>query len=105
MAGIPTRLRNTMDPDSFGTLIDERCDRVAPALALLPKASLPDRPLQALACVTAFALPKARVREAAAPFSPVRVENDGPAVRVWVKADAGADCLRGLHRDLMSFSY
>ena len=31
LSGIPTRLRNTMDPASFGTLIDERVETVAPS--------------------------------------------------------------------------
>ena len=52
MAGIPTRLRCTFDPDSFGTLIDERFSRIAPCVAAQRSARLPDESgVAACACV------------------------------------------------------
>ena len=102
MAGIPTRLRNTMNPTCFGTLIDEHCDRVAPALALLTNASPPGvSNKSSMACVTAFGLPEEQVRAAAEASSPRYVECDVLSVRVYVDADVGRDCLRGLHRGLI----
>lgn len=102
MAGIPTRLRNTMNPACFGTLIDEHCDRVMPALALKADAAPPRSSKGSpMACITAFGLPEDRVRAASEVWQPKYVECDDLSVRVYVDIDMGRECLRGLHHRLI----
>lgn len=99
MAGIPTRLRNTMDPASFGTLIDERCERAVPCIAGQPHAFLPDgRP----ACmITAFALPNARALDAAAPLEPIGTISRKEQTVVYFAQERYEEAMNRLHRALI----
>lgn len=99
MAGIPTRLRNTMQPDSFGTLIDERCDRTIPCIAGQPGAYLPD--FRPAARITVFGAPQDLVLEAAGPLTPLgTIVNRNQSV-VYIEPDKYGEALRRLHRALI----
>lgn len=99
MAGIPTRLRDTAHPDSFGTLIDERCERMVPCLAGQPDAYLPDgRPA---AKVTVFAMPGDRVLDAAATLAPLGSIANRDHTVVYIDPERYEDALRRLHRALI----
>ena len=88
MAGIPTRLRDTAHPDSFGTLIDERCERVIPCIAGQPVAYLPD--LRPAAKVTVFAVPGDQVLDAAATLTPLgSIVNNHENARVLRGSEKG----------------
>ena len=97
MAGIPTRLRCTMHPESFGTLIDERCDRVVPCVAGRRAVSLPSEPDRKASCISAFGVPEARVRAAAKSLGALAIQRDGDAARIYVEASQYEDNLRRLH--------
>ena len=64
MAGIPTRLRNTMQPDSFGTLIDERCEQTVPCVTGQQHTLMPDR--RPAARITVFGFSPEQVLDASA---------------------------------------
>ncbi len=99
MAGIPTRLRNTMDPDSFGTLIDERCEVTVRCVAGQPNAFLPDR---RQACrITVFAVPFDRVLDAAGPMAPLGTIAKKEQTVVYFSQERYAEALRHLHRVLI----
>ena len=99
LAGIPTRLRNTADPESFGTLIDERCDRTIPCIAGRRDAALPDgRPA---ARVSVFGIPCMRVKEASAALKPLDVACHREQTDVYVFPDQYRDAVRHLHRRLI----
>ena len=93
MAGIPTRLRCTMRPAQFGTLIDDRSEAVVPCLAAKVEGGR--------AGISVFGIPVGRVREAAKDFDPDGVEDLGDRVEVRVGADALTQCVRALHRRLI----
>jgi len=99
MSGIPTRLRDTMRPDSFGTLIDERCERAVPCMAGQETAYLPDgRP----SCrITVFAVPYERVLDAAAPFSPLGSIAKQEQTVVYFEKERYQEASRQLHRGLI----
>ena len=102
-AGIPTRLRCTGDPGSFGTLIDDHCVEVVPCLVGCKNAEPPrgceeKRPL---CCVTAFGLRAGDVRRAARRVSPVALSPGRDCTSVYaLRADYG-EALRMLHRALL----
>lgn len=99
MAGIPTRLRNTMDPASFGTLIDERCEPAVPCIAGQADGFLPDgRP----ACmITAFAVPSGRALDAVAPLEPIGTIVRKEQTVVYFARERYEAALRLLHRKLI----
>jgi aspartate kinase len=101
MAGIPTRLRCTMHPESFGTLIDERCDRVAPCVVGRRSAPLPSRPEIKASCISVFGVPEAKARAAAESLGALEVRRDGDAARIYVEAPEYEDRLRRLHGALI----
>ena len=101
MAGIPTRLRCAKHPESFGTLIDERCDCVAPCVAGKPSAFLPSKPDKKASCISIFGVSEARVRAAAESLGALEVRRDGEAARVYVETREYVNCLRRLHSALI----
>ncbi len=86
-AGIPTRLRDTEDPDSLGTLIDDGVTGIVPCVA---GKRLPD----GTACVTVFG---AEPEELGA-LSPLNVVNDGDCLRVILPGERLEEGMRALHR-------
>lgn len=101
MAGIPTRLRCTMDPASFGTLIDEHIEGVAPCVVGRRAAPLPLKPGVTAACVSVFGVPEAKVRAAGESLGALDVQRSDMAVRVYVEEDRLEHCLRRLHGALI----
>ena len=101
LAGIPTRLRDTLHPESFGTLIDERCDRVAPCVAGRREAQIPDQPGRAAACVSVFGVGEGKARTVAGECGALDVRRDGIAVKVYVERDEYEDSLRRIHNALI----
>lgn len=101
LAGIPTRLRDTLHPESFGTLIDERCDRIAPCAAGRRDAPMPERPGIAAACVSVFGVAEEIVRAAAGKLGALDVRRDGIAVKIHVEQDEYEDKLRKIHSALI----
>ena len=99
LAGIPTRLRCTTRPESFGTLIDEHCDRVVPCIAGQPVASLPGG--QPAARISVFGASEGATRAAAQPLSPLRVIRSRERVDVCVEPGAYTRAARHLHRALI----
>ena len=99
MAGIPTRLRCTWQPESFGTLIDERQERFVPCLAGRKDAFLPDgRP----ACtITVFAMPNDRVLEAAGPMAPLDTVAGKDQTLIYLAREQFEEALQHLHRELI----
>lgn len=99
MAGIPTRLRDTAHPDSYGTLIDERCERMVPCLAGQPDAYLPDgRPA---AKVTGFGIPQEKVLDAAAPLLPLGSIAGKDQTVIYFDQKLHREALCHLHRELI----
>ena len=105
MAGIPTRLRCTMDPDSFGTLIDDKVDRVAPCVVGKREAALPSRACEGdaplTACISVFGVARQSVLEAARLLKPVYVEPALDCIRLYVERPAYEMSLRALHARLI----
>ena len=101
MAGIPTRLRCTADPDHFGTLIDDKVDSVAACVVGKREASLPfparegDAP--EAACLSVFGASRAKVLDAAKLLDPISVEEARDCVRVYVERAAYEMGLRAMH--------
>ena len=99
MAGIPTRLRDTFHPDSFGTLIDERCERIVPCVAGQPDAYLPDgRPA---AKVTVFGAPGDQVLDAAATLAPLGSIAGKDQTVIYFDQKQYKEALCHLHRELI----
>lgn len=99
MAGIPTRLRDTFHPNSFGTLIDERCERIVPCVTGQPDAYLPDgRPAAKL---TVFGVAGDQVLDAAAPLAPLGSIANRDQTVVYIDSERYEDALRYLHRELI----
>ena len=96
MAGIPTRLRCTMRPTQFGTLIDDRVEAVAPCITSKREGKM--------AGISVFGIPAGRVREAAKDLDADRVEDMGDRVVVMVGGDALEPAVRKLHRRLIDGS-
>ena len=103
MAGIPTRLRCTMRPECFGTLIDEHVTRDAPCVAArrIPKASDGQEDSEGEAVVNVFGIDAARILQAAKPLHPLRFEVAKECVRLFVQPHAMEDAVRELHRQLI----
>ncbi|MBR2797333.1 MAG: aspartate kinase [Clostridia bacterium] len=99
MAGIPTRLRNTMCPDSFGTLIDERCERTVPCIAGRPDAYLPD--IRPAALITVFGIACDRVLDVAGPMAPLGTIAKNEQTVVYFAQERYADAMKHLHRVLI----
>lgn len=99
MAGIPTRLRDTMHPDSFGTLIDERCDRPVPCVAGQDKAFLPDG--RAACRITVFGVPHERALDAAGPMAPLGTIARKEQTVFYFARERYLEALRHLHRVLI----
>ncbi len=99
MAGIPTRLRDTIHPDSFGTLIDERRERAVPCIAGQEGAYLPDgRP----ACrITVFAVSNDRVLDAADAMAPLGTIAGQEQTVVYYERERYGQALQYLHRELI----
>jgi len=99
MAGIPTRLRDTSHPDSFGTLIDERCERIVPCVAGHPDAYLPDgRPA---AKITVFGVSDEQVLDTAAPLEPLGSIASRDKTVVYFDQKLYTEALCHLHRELI----
>lgn len=101
LAGIPTRLRDTLHPESFGTLIDERCDRIAPCVAGRRDAPMPKGPGKGTACISVFGVAERIVRTAAEALGALDVRRDGIAVKIHVERDEYVDRLRQIHSALI----
>ena len=99
MAGIPTRLRDTLHPDSFGTLIDERCDRSVPCIAGQERTYLPDG--RAASLITVFSVPHDCVLEAAGPMAPLGTIARQEQTAVYLPRERYAEALQHLHRKLI----
>lgn len=89
MAGIPTRLRDTRHPERFGTLIDERCDRIVPCVA--------GRREKEIACVSVFNPNRARLEAALKALNLRHIEREAMALKVFVDPPAYEESLRRLH--------
>ena len=103
-AGIPTRLRCTMEPDGPGTLIDGRVAEIAPCLAGKREAALPVRARgedAVASCVSVFGFPFRRVLAEAELLGPIVVEPASDCARVYVEPQAYEMALRALHRRLL----
>ena len=104
MAGIPTRLRSTREPENYGTLIDDKVAEIVPCLAGRREAALPvkthDESTEA-ACVSIFGLPLKAVTEAAGMLEPILIEPGRDCVRVYVERAAYEMSLRALHGRLI----
>jgi len=99
MAGIPTRLRDTAHTDNFGTLIDERCERMVPCVAGQPNAYLPDgRPASK---VTVFGVPGDHVLDAAATLAPLGSIASRDKTVVYIDQKLYKEALCHLHRELI----
>lgn len=90
MAGIPTRLRCTAQPDCFGTLIDERFERVVPCVAGKKVSS-------DAAIVTAFGLDRERQRKSVDALAPSHVETHRDWLQCTVPAERFEASVRRLH--------
>lgn len=101
LAGIPTRLRETLHPESFGTLIDERCDRIAPCVAGRRDAPMPEHPGIGAACISVFGVAEGKVCTTAAEIGALDIRRDGIAVRIYVERDEYEDKLRKIHNILI----
>jgi aspartate kinase len=99
MAGIPTRLRNTMDPDSFGTLIDEHCEVTVRCIAGQEEAYLPDG--RAACLVTVFGVPYDRILDAAGPLETIGTITNGDRTMIYFPREIYVEALRHLHRMLI----
>ena len=99
MAGIPTRLRSTMAPDSFGTLIDDKVTQVAPCLAGRREAALPVRchETSEASCVSVFGVPRDRILGAAQLLDVICADPGQDCVRLYVERSAYEMSLRALH--------
>lgn len=103
MAGIPTRLRCAENPDSYGTLIDDRFDRVVPCVAGMRRASLPGRVERApAACATAFALTREKERLARSALEPIEVEGARDHIRFFIPEARFEAGVRALHDILLA---
>lgn len=100
MAGIPTRLRCTWNPDCFGTLIDDACSETAPCVTGCRDVPLPGVSGARCACVSVFGAPASRVRSWTAGLHPLFLEDGVDAVKVFVRADAFEEGIRMLHDKL-----
>ncbi len=99
MAGIPARLRDTSHPDSFGTLIDERCERMIPCIAGQPVAYLPDgRPA---AKITVFGVPSSHVLESAETLAPLGSIANHDQTVIYYNQKLYREALCRLHRELI----
>ena len=94
-AGIPTRLRCTGDPDSFGTLIDDGVRGIVPCVA-------GRRLADSTACVSVFGVDPALTIRAAEALSPLRVSPDTDCCRVYLAGDRFDEGLRALHDRLIA---
>ena len=101
MSGIPTRLRNTLNPDCFGTLIDEHTHKDVPCIVGKPDSSLP-KPLSGQAArISVFGITPRRVTDAAKVLEPLCLREKQNAVEVYVPETRYADTLRRLHAALI----
>ena len=92
-------LRDTAHPDSFGTLIDERCERMIPCVAGQPNAYLPDgRPASK---VTVFGVPGDHVLDAAATLAPLGSIASRDKTVVYIDQKLYKEALCHLHRELI----
>ena len=94
MAGIPTRLRCTMTPEHFGTLIADGVSATAPCVA---SRSCPD----GTARVTAFGADAKRIRRAAERLHPLHVQWEGEACVLTLPEARRIDAVRALHAALI----
>ncbi len=99
MAGIPTRLRPTTNPESFGTLIDDKVTGVAPCIAGKRDAALPVKCHDpgGASCISVFGVDTARVMEAARLLDAICAESGRDCVRLYVERAAYEMSLRALH--------
>lgn len=93
LAGIPTRLRNTLQPESFGTLIDERVQGTAPCIA--------GKRGEASARISVFGIGQSRVVEAAKGLHLEVIEADREGTVLEVENERYAECVRWIHRRLI----
>ena len=103
-AGIPTRLRNTLCPDSFGTLVDEHVQRFAPCLVGKRRARLPgvDGGASEVSQISVFGVPEERVGKAAASLEPLLIEKGDCQTCVYVPKALYERTLQVLHQRLLS---
>ncbi len=101
MAGIPTRLRNTMNPDCFGTLIDDHMTNDVPCIAGTLRAALPGSLATCVARICVFGVAGAKTLETAAALKPIRTVYDGRSMQIFVEARKYEDSVRWLHQRLI----
>lgn len=103
MAGIPTRLRCTQAPDSFGTLIDEHCNAAQPCLVGKLDAPLPEGCDSALplARICVFGIREGVVAREAEKMSARFIEGRRDHTRVYFDHRMYESALRGLHQRLL----
>ena len=101
MAGIPTRLRGTDAPDSFGTLIDEHVVGTAPCLVLARGASLPQKDRRDAERVSVFGIPSAQVLAASGEVGAVDTHIEDGVVKLYLPKGCGEAALKRLHAILI----
>ena len=99
MAGIPTRLRDTMCPESFGTLIDERCEVTVPCIAGQQNAFLPHR--RPAARITVFGIPSEQVLDAAGILTPIGTIANRDQTTIYCEPEMYEKAVLLLHRELI----
>lgn len=90
MAGIPTRLRPTMRPDQFGTLIDDRAEGIAPCIAAKRE--------DGKAVISVFGVRRERVLEVS---KGLEVKDGTDCAVIRVEAGGMEEAVRRLHRTLI----
>lgn len=93
LSGIPTRLRSTMDPASFGTLIDERVESVAACIAGKKEGET--------ARITVFGVNRERILEAIRETAAQSIQSKDDCSELVVERDLYEATIRHLHRVLI----
>ena len=103
MAGIPTRLRCTRSPESFGTLIDEKYDRIAPCMAGVKTTVLPEATKEEQRCarISLFGLRLADILRASQSLTPLLINALRDQTDVYVKTEDYEASMRLLHHRLL----
>lgn len=94
MSGIPTRLRCTMSPDSFGTLIDDAVTDAVPCVASRITGD-------GMACVCVFGVDPILTARAAWALGPMRLEQERDVCRVFLPQSRRAEAVNALHAALI----
>ena len=98
-AGIPTRLRCTLNPDSPGTLIDDRTTE--DAACIVGRQQCHPGEAKGISCISVFGIPPERLRPILLKVKPLSVEAHPECVRLFVESGGYRDSLQCLHRCLL----